>query len=127
IQRGTLANGLVAHFSALAQNAPLRPGIVHRIDRDTSWLLVVAKNELAHQRLSEQYAARTVEKHYTALVHGRIDKQQDTIDLPIGRHRTQRTRMSVAARGRPALSIYHVLKRFDEFTLLDVEIKTGRR
>src|SRR5262249_35002809 len=76
IESGTLANGLVAHFAQLAPGAsPLRPGIVHRLDRDTSGLLVVAKNELAHQRLTEQFAARTVKKNYIAMVYGRMAKE----------------------------------------------------
>lgn len=134
IERGTLANGLVAHFAALpgATAAPdaalLRPGIVHRIDRDTSGLLVVAKNEQAHQHLTDQFAARTVQKNYVALVYGRVAQAQATVDLPIERHPVQRTKMSVArkGRGRNALTIYRVSRRYQEFTLLDVEIKTGR-
>jgi 23S rRNA pseudouridine1911/1915/1917 synthase len=129
VEHGTLANALVAHFSQLSPGtAPLRPGIVHRLDRDTSGLLVVAKNEQAHQHLAEQFASRAVEKRYVALVYGRMAKASDKIDLPIGRHPVHRVRMCVAkqGRGRPAFTRYEVSRRFAEFSLLDVEIKTGR-
>lgn len=128
IERGTLANGLVAHLGQFNTGGmPLRPGIVHRLDRDTSGLMVVAKNEQAHQKLNEQFAARTVEKHYTTLVYGRLKDKNGKIDLPIGRHPTQRTRMAVVpGRGRNALTFYHVQRQWNEVALLDVEIKTGR-
>lgn len=128
IERGTLANGLVAYLSENSRSGlPLRPGIVHRLDRDTSGLMVVAKNDLAHQHLTEQFAERKVKKEYTALVYGqtRLDKQ--IIDLPIGRHPNHRTKMAVQPKqGRVAWSCYQVRKRYKHFTLVDVEIKTGR-
>ena len=129
VERRTLANALVAHFSELSPGtAPLRPGIVHRLDRDTSGLLVIAKNEQSHQHLAEQFAARTVKKDYVALVYGRMAKTSEVIDLPIGRHPVHRVKMTVAKKGqgRPAYTRYEVRQPFTEFTLLDVEIKTGR-
>jgi 23S rRNA pseudouridine1911/1915/1917 synthase len=129
VEHGTLANALVAHFAELSPGtAPLRPGIVHRLDRDTSGLMVIAKNEQSHQHLAEQFAARAVKKHYVALVHGRMAKTSEVIDLPIGRHPVHRVKMHVAkqGKGRPAYTRYEVSRSFTEFSLLDVEIKTGR-
>jgi 23S rRNA pseudouridine1911/1915/1917 synthase len=100
---------------------------VHRLDRDTSGLLVVAKTEQAHQHLTEQFAARTVMKRYVALVYGKMKVDSGVIDQPIGRHTTHRTRMAVApGRGRPAYTKYQRRAQASEFALLDVEIKTGR-
>src|SRR5882724_6997229 len=125
---GTLANGLVAHFNQLSGKAgTIRPGIVHRIDKDTSGLIVVAKNDLTHQGLSEQFSGRTVYKKYIALSYGRFVNNQGVIDAPIGRDPHRRTHMAVrTTSGRPALSIYTVKEQYSEFTLLDVQIKTGR-
>jgi 23S rRNA pseudouridine1911/1915/1917 synthase len=125
---GTLANGVVAHFNQLSGKAGLiRPGIVHRIDKDTSGLIIVAKNDLAHQSLSEQFSARSVYKKYVALAYGRFANNTGIIDAPIGRDPHRRTHMAIrTGGGRPALSIYTVKESYDEFTLLDVEIKTGR-
>ena len=103
-----------------------RPGIVHRLDRDTSGLLVVAKNESAHEHLSDQFRAREVFKSYVALVHGRVREESGRIEEPIARDPRQRTRMSVVRGGRPALSLYRVRRAYERFTLLDVQIKTGR-
>jgi 23S rRNA pseudouridine1911/1915/1917 synthase len=103
-----------------------RPGIVHRLDRDTSGLIVVAKTEAAHENLADQFRARSVFKSYLALVHGRVAVESGKIDQPIARDPRNRTRMSVVRGGRPSLSLYRVRRRFDRFTLLDVEIKTGR-
>jgi 23S rRNA pseudouridine1911/1915/1917 synthase len=106
--------------------APPRPGIVHRLDRDTSGLIVVAKTEAAHENLADQFRARSVFKSYLALVHGRVEPETGSIDQPIARDASNRTRMAVRAGGRPSLSLYRVRQPFDRFTLLDVEIKTGR-
>ena len=103
-----------------------RVGIVHRLDKDTSGLILVAKDEKAHEALGEQFRSRTVEKSYVALVHGGPRENKGTIDRPIARDRWHRTKMTVAANGREALSIWKVRQRFEKFTLLDVEIKTGR-
>jgi 23S rRNA pseudouridine1911/1915/1917 synthase len=103
-----------------------RVGIVHRLDKDTSGLILVAKDEKTHEALGEQFRTRTVEKSYVALVHGSPRENKGTIDRPIARDRWHRTKMTVAANGREALSLWKVRQRFEKFTLLEVEIKTGR-
>ena len=146
--RGTLVNALLFHFghnlsstpskpNAAKENA-LRPGIVHRLDKETSGLIVVAKNDAAHRKLSEMFAARTLRKVYLALVHGVVSKEEGTVDLPIGRDPARRTRMT-AQRGlvgaRSAISHWRVLERIGTkeqpgplgaFTLVEVRIETGR-
>lgn len=128
IDRGTLANGLAAHLDpSNCSGSPLRPGIVHRLDRDTSGLMVVAKNQPSYNHLIEQFAERKVKKEYLALVYGQMQNMSGIIDLPIGRHLTQRTKMAVMTKtGRPSLSFYKVSKQWANFSLLEVEIKTGR-
>jgi 23S rRNA pseudouridine1911/1915/1917 synthase len=127
IANGTLANALVYHFNQLSKRAGrVRPGIVHRLDRDTSGLIVVAKTEEAHESLADQFRAREVFKSYVALVHGRVRQDSGRIDGAIARDPRNRTRMAVVSGGRPALSLYSVRRSYDRFTLLDVEIKTGR-
>jgi 23S rRNA pseudouridine1911/1915/1917 synthase len=124
---GTLANALAYHFQQLAdRGAGVRPGIVHRLDRDTSGLLVVAKTETALENLSDQFRDRTVFKSYVALVHGRVAANSGKIDQPLARDRANRTRMAVVRGGRNALTLYRVRQPFERFTLLDVELKTGR-
>ena len=110
----------------MARPQSLRPGIVHRLDRDTSGLIVVAKTEDAHEKLTDQFRAREVFKSYIALVHGRVEHESGRIDQPLARDPSNRTRMAVVRGGRPALSLYRVRQRYERFTLLDVEIKTGR-
>jgi 23S rRNA pseudouridine1911/1915/1917 synthase len=127
ISSGTLANALAFHFQKLPSSADLiRPGIVHRLDRDTSGLLVVAKTEVALENMADQFRDRTVFKSYIALVHGRVESETGTIDQPIARDPTNRTRMAVVRGGRSALSVFRVRRRYQRFTLLDVELKTGR-
>ena len=127
IHSGTLANALAYHFQQLPDSgAGVRPGIVHRLDRDTSGLLVVAKTEAALEHLSDQFRDRTVFKSYVALVHGRVHTDSGRIDQPLARDRSNRTRMAVLRGGRGALSLYRVRQRFNRFTVLDVELKTGR-
>ena len=127
IHGGTLANALAFHFQQLPDSgAGVRPGIVHRLDRDTSGLLVVAKTEAALENLSDQFRDRTVFKSYVALVHGRVKDDSGKIDQPLARDPANRTRMAVVRGGRSALSLFRVRQRFDRFTLLDVELKTGR-
>jgi len=132
VQSGTLANAIAFHFaeSFAAQNQAdpdnLRIGIVHRLDKDTSGLIVVAKTDEMHEALSEQFRERMVYKSYVALVHGATDENRGKVDAPIGRNKHNRLRMKVATHGRSALSLWKVRKRYDKFTLLDVEIKTGR-
>jgi 23S rRNA pseudouridine1911/1915/1917 synthase len=120
---GTLLNALLHHAPALA-GVP-RAGIVHRLDKDTSGLLVVAKTVEAHTHLVRQLAARAVKREYLALVHGRV-AGDGAIDAPIGRHPVARTRMAVTARGRAARTRYRVVERFDGATLLAVSLESGR-
>jgi 23S rRNA pseudouridine1911/1915/1917 synthase len=122
---GTLANALAYHFQQLPARG-VRPGIVHRLDRDTSGLIVVAKTEAALENLSDQFRDRTVFKSYVALVHGRMSPDSGKIDQPVARDRSNRTRMAVVRGGRNAVTLYRVRRSFDRFTLLDVELKTGR-
>ena len=124
----TVAHGLLHKFRNLSQSGGMgRPGIVHRLDKWTSGLLIVAKNDWAHARLSRAFQDRTVEKTYAALVHGRLKQPSGEIALSIGRHARIRTRMSVQTkRGRTALSTYRQLKSVGDFSLIEVRIKTGR-
>jgi 23S rRNA pseudouridine1911/1915/1917 synthase len=119
----TLLNGLLAHEPALRQ-VP-RAGIVHRLDKDTSGLLVVAKNLSAQAHLAAQLAERSVKRAYLALVHGE-PPPHGVIDAPIGRDTRARTRMAVQGRGRPARTSYKVIERFDKITLLECRLETGR-
>lgn len=125
---GTLVNRLVHHFAALSQvGGDLRPGIVHRLDKGTSGVLLVARSDSAHQALAAQFAGRTVEKTYLALVHGRVRAETGRITKPIARDPVRRTRMTTRlANGRSALTEYRVLQRFEKFTYLEVRIGTGR-
>jgi 23S rRNA pseudouridine1911/1915/1917 synthase len=127
VASGTLANALAFHFQQLSASGGMaRPGIVHRLDKGTSGLMVVAKTESAHEDLADQFRDREIFKSYVALVHGQVEKRSGQIDQPIARDRGNRTRMAVVRGGRPSLSIYRVRKRFERFTLLNVELKTGR-
>src|SRR6202167_2196899 len=130
--RGTLVNALLHHFASLSGiGGELRPGIVHRLDKETSGLIVVAKNDEAHRKLAAQFAAREVKKKYIALVHGWVKKDSDTISKNISRDRVRRMRMTTRLEGgRTAVTHYRVTRRLDtkfgKFTLLDVKIDTGR-
>jgi 23S rRNA pseudouridine1911/1915/1917 synthase len=130
--RGTLVNALLHHFGSLSGvGGEIRPGIVHRLDKETSGLIVVAKNDEAHRRLAAQFAQREVKKIYTALVHGWVKKDNGTVAASISRDRVRRTRMTTrAAGGREAISHYRVARRLDtefgKFTLVEVKIDTGR-
>lgn len=128
VSGGTLANAIAYHFKFRIPDSKFenRVGIVHRLDKDTSGLIVVAKNEAIHDALSEQFRRREVFKSYLALVHGEVAENGGTIDAPIAREKHNRTKMSVRAHGRYALSLWKVRARFEKFTLLAVEIKTGR-
>lgn len=126
IVSGTLANALAFHFGGRRPGgAALRPGIVHRLDRDTSGVMVVAKTDAALEHLAGQFRARAVEKRYVALVHGDVSGS-GVIDAPIGRDRKNRLKMTVDPAGRPARSSYAALRRLGAATLLDVRIETGR-
>jgi len=130
--RGTLVNALLHHLRSLsAVGGELRPGIVHRLDKETSGLIVVAKNDDAHRKLSAQFAARDVKKKYVTLVHGWVKKDSGTLTQSISRDRVRRTRMTTRLEGgRAAVTHYYVKRRLDtkfgKFTLLDVKIDTGR-
>ncbi len=131
VASGTLANALVYHFNRISHQPPRRggasrPGIVHRLDVGTSGLIVAAKTDRAHLHLAGQFQSRTVVKSYTALVYGSVKGDSGEIEAPIGRDPRSRVKMAVVRDGRSALTLYRVAERFDEFTLLDVEIKTGR-
>ena len=128
VQHGTLANAVAYHFEIQNPKSKIqnRLGIVHRLDKDTSGLIVVAKTDEVHEELSEQFRERQVYKSYVALVHGSPDQNSGIIEAPIARNKHNRLRMKVAAHGRSALSLWKVRKRYAKFTLLDVEIKTGR-
>jgi 23S rRNA pseudouridine1911/1915/1917 synthase len=121
----TLVNALVARGIRLSSGEPLRPGIVHRLDRDTSGLLVVAKHDEAHRRLARALAARRIERHYAVLAWGHVPEPR-TVDAPIGRHPRDRKRMTVLPAGRPARSHVEAVARFEVCDLLRVRLATGR-
>ena len=125
---GTLVNALLHHFGSLAAGSgEERPGIVHRLDRLTSGVLLVARTDAAHRGLAVQFAGRTVEKVYLALVHGAMKQERRRIEKPISRDPAKRVRMTARRpEGRAAITEYRVLGRFTGFTYLEVRIKTGR-
>lgn len=124
---GTLVNALLFHCRDLSGiNGRLRPGIVHRIDKDTSGVLVVAKTDFAHQGLAEQIKRHAVARIYTALVRGNLADERGTVDAPIGRHPVDRKRMAVVHGGRRAVTHYRVLKRFRGYDLIEARLETGR-
>lgn len=124
---GTLVNGLLYESSKLSTiGGAFRPGIVHRTDKDTSGLLVVAKNDAAHESLVEQLVARSVKRVYTALVHGHIPHNHGTIEAPIGRDEQNRQKMTVTERGKDAVTHFKVIERFQDFTLVECTLETGR-
>jgi 23S rRNA pseudouridine1911/1915/1917 synthase len=123
----TLVNALLAHYPALAGvGGEGRPGIVHRLDKDTSGLIIVAKNDAAHASLTRQLKQRHVEKTYLALVRGRPDPPEGVIDAPLGRHPKQRKKQAVVEGGRAARTRYRVRRALDGFSLLEVHPETGR-
>jgi 23S rRNA pseudouridine1911/1915/1917 synthase len=125
---GTLVNALLYHFQELSKFAGAgRPGIVHRLDKQTSGLIIVAKNDISHQRLSRQFQSREVVKKYIALVHGTFEEGSGVISSPIGRDRVHRVRMTTrGVHSREAYTQYEILKEFQGFSLLQLSIKTGR-
>jgi 23S rRNA pseudouridine1911/1915/1917 synthase len=125
---GTLVNAIMAicKDSLSGIGGEIRPGIVHRLDKDTSGLLIVAKNDIAHVNMSEQIKKHEVDKIYIALVRGNIKENEATIDMPIGRSKTDRKKMAVSKNGRNAITHIKVLKRYEKYTLLEVNIETGR-
>ena len=128
VHSGTVVNALLHRFGTLSSSGgPLRPGIVHRLDRFTSGVLLAAKSDFAHQALAAQFAGRQIEKVYIALVHGKLKPESGRINQPIARDPIRRTRMTARlSQGREARTEYRVLRRFAKFTLLEVRIGTGR-
>lgn len=124
---GTLVNALLYQIGDLSGiNGVLRPGIVHRLDKDTSGLLVIAKSDRAHRRLSEQLKARQVERRYLALLHGNLRQDEGTIVAPLARHPVLRKQMAVGAGGREAVTHYRVRERFGDYTFVELQLETGR-
>ncbi|MBF0713251.1 RluA family pseudouridine synthase [Gemella sp. GH3] len=126
-KNGTLVNALMYHVDKLSSiNGIIRPGIVHRIDKDTSGLLIVAKNDKTHIKLSEMIANKEVKRKYYALVHGNIKHDYGTIDAPIARNPRERKEMAIIDEGKKAITHFRVIDRFEKFTLLECELETGR-
>lgn len=127
-ERGTLVNALLFHMGGRLSGigGERRPGIVHRIDKDTSGLLVIAKNDFAHVKLSEGLKTHSIDREYKAIVTGSFRADEGTIDKPIGRNPKDRKKMAVVAGGRPAVTHYRVAERFDGFALLEMKLETGR-
>ncbi len=125
---GTLVNAVMAicKDSLSGIGGELRPGIVHRLDKDTSGIIIVAKNDKAHINLSEQIKNHKIEKTYIALVKGNVKENQATINMPIGRSNKDRKKMAVTKNGKTAITHFKVLQRYDKYTLLEVKIETGR-
>lgn len=126
---GTLVNGLMYHCREELSgiNGTMRPGIVHRIDMDTTGSLIVCKNDVAHQSLSEQLKEHSINRIYVALVHGNIKEEEGTVNAPIGRHPTERKKMSTQAKnGRTAITHYKVLQRYGNYTYIQCKLETGR-
>lgn len=124
---GTLVNGLMAHCKDLSGiNGVLRPGIVHRIDKDTSGLLMVAKNDMAHESLVNQLVEKTVTRKYQAIVHGTIPHDYGTVDAPLGRDPKDRQSMTVVDGGKNAVTHFHVIHRYKDFTHVECQLETGR-
>ncbi|MER2225423.1 MAG: RluA family pseudouridine synthase [Carnobacterium sp.] len=126
-QTGTLVNALMHHITDLSGiNGTIRPGIVHRIDKDTSGLLMVAKNDAAHEKLAAQLKDKTSLREYIALVHGVIPHEKGTIDAPLGRSKQDRKKQDIIDGGRAAVTHFTVLERFKDFTLVSLKLETGR-
>jgi 23S rRNA pseudouridine1911/1915/1917 synthase len=129
-QQGTLVNALLHHCSDLSGiGGKLRPGIVHRLDKDTSGVMLATKDDATHQHLARQFKAHTISRRYVALVHGLVQNDRGTVDRPIGRHPTQRKKMSgTGRRGRRAVTHWQVLRRYDRdrLTLVELSLETGR-
>lgn len=124
---GTLVNALLYHVKDLSTiNGVVRPGIVHRIDKDTSGLLMIAKNDKAHQALAQELKEKKSLRQYVAIVHGNLPNDRGVIEAPIGRSDKDRKKQAVTAKGKPALTRFHVLERFGDFTLVELTLETGR-
>jgi 23S rRNA pseudouridine1911/1915/1917 synthase len=124
---GTLVNALLFNLKSLSDlNGEIRPGIVHRLDKDTSGLILVAKNNFAHSSLSKQIADKTARRRYTALLDGNIKDDEGIIETFIGRNPKDRLKMAVTKDGKKAVTLYRIVKRFGDFSLVEFELKTGR-
>ena len=124
---GTLVNALMYHIKDLSGiNGVLRPGIVHRIDKDTSGLLMIAKNDQAHLALADELKDKKSLRKYWAIVHGNLPNDRGVIEAPIGRSEKDRKKQAVTAKGKPALTRFQVLERFGDYTLVELQLETGR-
>ncbi|WP_149555447.1 RluA family pseudouridine synthase [Streptococcus cristatus] len=124
---GTLVNALMYHIKDLSGiNGVLRPGIVHRIDKDTSGLLMIAKNDQAHLSLADELKNKKSLRKYWAIVHGNLPNDRGVIEAPIGRSEKDRKKQAVTAKGKPALTRFQVLERFGDYTLVELQLETGR-
>lgn len=124
---GTLVNALMYHIKDLSSiNGVVRPGIVHRIDKDTSGLLMIAKNDKAHNALASELKDQKSLRKYLAIVHGNLPNDRGIIEAPIGRSDKDRKKQAVTAKGKPALTRFHVLERFGDYTLVELTLETGR-
>jgi len=124
---GTLVNALLYHCNKLSSvNAGLRPGIVHRLDKDTSGLMVVAKTDVAHQQLAKQFSRRAIERDYVAIVWGKLKKPHGTIEASLGRSKRDRKKVAVIPNGKHAVTEYAVLEQFDFLSLVQLKLRTGR-
>lgn len=125
---GTLVNALLYHCGEELSgiNGVMRPGIVHRIDRDTTGSLIVCKNDMAHKKIAEQLKVHSVTRRYHAICHGVLKEDNGTIDRPIGRHPADRKKMAVTEKGKPAVTHYRVLQRFAGYTYIECALETGR-
>ena len=128
IYTGTLVNALLYHSkdSLSGINGILRPGIVHRLDKETSGLIITCKNNKSHNDIAKQIKERTLKRHYLAIVHRKLQYEKGTINKPIGRHKTQRHKMAIVQGGRSAITHWKVLKRSEKFTLIECTLETGR-
>lgn len=125
---GTLVNALMYHCGSELSgiNGVMRPGIIHRIDKDTTGSLIICKNDKAHNCIAGQLKEHSINRHYFAICHGVLKEDEGTIDKPLGRHPSERKKMAVVPNGKKAITHYKVLKRFDKFTLIECVLETGR-
>jgi 23S rRNA pseudouridine1911/1915/1917 synthase len=124
---GTIVNALLYHCKDLSGiNGVIRPGIVHRIDKDTSGILVIAKNDNSHNKLADQLKEHSMTRTYYALVEGNVKQDEGTVNAPIGRHPVDRIKMAIVKDGREAITHFKVLERFGDYTLVQCNLETGR-
>ena len=127
LMHGTLVNALLFHCKDLSGiNGVMRPGIVHRLDKDTSGVMVVAKNDKSHINLSKQIQTKAAKRSYLAIVHGRVVDDVGIVEGSIGRHKTDRKKMAITPDGKPAITEFKVIQRFKDYTLVECNLKTGR-